>query len=111
MGFFDGYKEEGGLNYIGSEEKAVIIKEGLPLTFLRAWTGEGQFGPKYTVVVEYDGEERAVSFPAGKVESRDRMLDAMIEYVDVDEDAKPEDWELPVFKIAKVKQSQVLVAA
>lgn len=100
MGFFDGYKDEGGLSYIGAEEKAVLIETAAPLEVQRVFSGEGQFGPKYTMVVVWDGDERAISFGAGKVESRDKMFDAMIDYLDSEEEV-----ELPVVKLVKVKQS------
>lgn len=105
MGFFDNYQDEGGLNYVDQEEKQALIKNDTPLTVLRVFTGEGQYGAKYNMVVELDGEERCISFGAGKVESRDRMFDAMIEYLDVEEDDKDPEWTNPVVKLVKVKQS------
>lgn len=101
--FFETFEDEGGLSYVSSEEKAILVRDKVPFKVLRVWHGEGQFGPKYTLVVDFDGEERAISFGSGKVESRDRMLDAMIEYLDQEGDPEP-----PVVYIAKVKQSQVL---
>jgi hypothetical protein len=103
MGFFDNYKDEGGLNYISAEEKSALIKNKVPLTVLRVWYGEGQYGPKYTAVVEYEGEERAVSFGAGKVESRDRMFDAMMEWFNQEGEEDP-----PKVVLEKVKQSIIL---
>jgi hypothetical protein len=101
--FFDSYQDEGGLSYVSSEEKAILINNKVPFKVLRVWHSEGQFGPKYTLVVDFEGEERALSFGSGKVESRDRMLDAMMEYLDQEGDPVP-----PVVYIAKIKQSQVL---
>lgn len=105
MGFFDSYKEEGGLSYVGAEEKAVLIKNETPLEVQRVFFSEaGQFGPKFTMVVLLEGEERAISFGAGKVESRDRMLLAMSEYLDTED----EETEKPVVKLVKVKQSVLI---
>ena len=106
MGFFDSYKDEGGLSYVGAEERIVFNKNKTPFPILRVWHGEGQYGPKYTLVIELDGEERALSFGAGKVESRDRMLDAMIEYLDTEDEV-----EFPKVVLTKVKQSWILVNA
>lgn len=103
MGFFDQYKDEGGLAYIGAEEKAALSKAQTVLPIVRAWHGEGQFGPKYVAIVEVDGEERAMSFGAGTVESRDRMFDALIEYFDSEEDVAPVN-----VVLTKVKQSWIL---
>jgi hypothetical protein len=115
MGFFDGYQsDEGGLDYIGSEEKAKIIKDGLPLTFLRGWyskSGGFEGKPCYKVVVEFDGKERGLSFPVNPEEksSRDQLIEDMQAYVDIDEDARPEDWALPVITITMAGKFQLLV--
>lgn len=104
MGFFDEYKEEGGLDYVGKDEKSVLITNGTPLEVQRIFHSEaGQFGPKYTMIVLLNGDERAISFGAGKVESRDRMLDAMSEYLDTEEEV-----EKPVVKLVRVKQSVLI---
>lgn len=86
MGFWDNYESDSGLSYIGAEEKAAIIKNGQALTVVRVFHGTGQWGPKYTAVFDIDGEERALSFTAGSVESRDRLFDALIEYLEGDEE-------------------------
>jgi hypothetical protein len=108
MGFFDQYKDESvGGGYIKPEEKAVIIRDQLPLTLVRGfYTKDGGFEgkPAYKLIVEFEGEERGLSF--GITEgggSRDRMIEGMLEYMDVDETAKPEGWEPPVFTIQKGK--------
>lgn len=114
MGFFDSYKDEGGASYITKEEKAVIAEKGLPITVVRAWfTKDGgyQGKPGYKMVVEFDGEERSMSFGAESVPSRDRLLDELIDYLDVDEEAKPEDWAQPIVSLSKAGQAYLIVAA
>lgn len=88
MSFWDEYKEIGG-NFIKAEEKAVIIENGIPLVVLGVVEDQhNQFGPRYVAQVEApnpetgEDEERCVSFPIGTVESRDRMLSQMAEYID-----------------------------
>lgn len=106
MGFWDAYKEENTLNYVSKEEKEVLIKEGITFTVRNVFTNEGQFGPKYNLIIELDGEDRALSFVAGRVESRDRLLDAMMEYLDQEGDV-----EYPRCKLVRRGQSQLIVRA
>lgn len=85
MGFFDNYQDTGGLDWIKSDEKAVLIADAVPLTVVTVgFTEASQFGPQYFVVVDLEGESRALSFSAGTVQSRDAMLDAMRNYLDND---------------------------
>lgn len=109
MGFFDGFKDEGGLNYVDAEEKAAIIKNATPLEVVRVFAGTGTYGSKYTMVFLLEGEERAISFGAVKedgtgVPSRDRMFEAMIEYF-ATEPQEGEEHENPVVKLVKPKQA------
>jgi hypothetical protein len=93
MGFYDEYKEIGG-NWINSDEKNVMIEEGIPFEITAIQHDEAnKYGPRFvaTVVVPNpetgDEETRSLGFPKGTVESRDRMIVAMEEYLGSD---KPE---------------------
>jgi len=87
--FNDIFQDEGGNNYVGKEEKAVLVKGNVPFPVTRVTRVEaGRFGPKYNVHTVLDGEERVISFGAGSVESRDRMLDALQGYL-LSDDAEP----------------------
>lgn len=88
MGFFDEYKEIGG-NFIGAEEKQVLIDNGIPMEVLAVVMDEAnKYGPRFVAKVSVPdpatGEEaeRAISFPTGTVESRDRMLTQLASYLE-----------------------------
>lgn len=89
MGFFDEYKEVGG-NYIGAAEKAILMEGGVPFPILSVAMDEGsKYGPRYAAlaiipegVPDVTPGERTITFPTGTVESRDRMLAQMMEYLD-----------------------------
>lgn len=111
MGFFDEYKEIGG-NFIKAEEKQVLIDNGIPFRVVEVVADdENKYGPRYVATVllpdpENGAEaERAVAFPKGTVESRDRMLGQMAAYLDRD-DAEP-----VMVKLEKVGRSIVLRSA
>lgn len=91
--FFDNYVDEGGASFIGKDEKAVLVKNKTVLPIVRAYafTDTGNYpGPAQAVVVDLDGEERRMSFKTGTVETRDRMIEAMIAYFDENgDDAEP----------------------
>ena len=106
MGFFDTYEDGSGLNYVKKEEKAVLISNKVAFPVLRVTKGSTQFGERFVIHTEIDGEERALSFGTGSVESRDRLLDAMMDYLATEEDA-----ETPVLVMKQVKQSVILVDA
>lgn len=100
MAFKDEYKDTGGLNFVGKEEKAELIDSAEQFPIRQVFKGNStEYGPKYNLIVELDGEERCISFGAGSVESRDRMLDAMIDYLDENEGE-----EVPVY-LERQKQS------
>lgn len=105
MGFFDGYEDTGGISYVSGEEKAVLIKNEVPLEVIRIFESDhAEYGPKYNIVITLDGEERVISFKKGSVFSRDRMLAAMREYLEAKDEGEPN----PEVVIYKVKQSQLL---
>lgn len=97
-GFFDGYKStaEGG-NYLKSDEKQVLIDQGVifEITGL-THDPENQYGPRWVAFAvipspEEGGEplETKIAFPTGSgVDSRDNMLTAMAEYFGKD-DSEP----------------------
>ncbi len=88
MGFFDNFEDTSGASFIGKDEKEELIKDATVLPVLRISLGESQYGERYLVTVDLDGEERAITFNTGSVESRDRMLAALANYLD-SEDAEP----------------------
>ena len=97
MGFFENYDDGRGARFFSKEEKDGLIESGETLLIDSISKGAGKFGPRYVVrVVTSEGEERALSFSVGAVESRDRLLDAMIDYLG-DEGAEP-----PKIRLAKV---------
>lgn len=94
MGFFDEYKEIGG-NYVKADEKQVLIDNGIPFQVTAVVADdENKYGPRYVATVllpdpeNGDEAERAISFPKGTVDSRDRMLNQMMNYLER-EDAEP----------------------
>jgi len=112
VSFFDEYKDIGGGEYVSSDEKNVLIENGIPLKITDvAYQEESKFGERYVCRVLLpdpetgDEEERLMSFSAGTVESRDRMLKAMAEYLD-DADAEP-----PLVKLEKVGRAVIIVKA
>jgi hypothetical protein len=87
VSFWDEYEEIGG-NFIGADEKRVLMDAGIPMTVQSIVEDQhNQYGPRYVAKVVVpnpetgEDEERAISFPIGTVESRDRMLSQMIEYL------------------------------
>lgn len=108
MGFWDEYKEIGG-NFIKAEEKQVLIENGIPMVVLAVIEDQAnQYGPRYVAQVSVpnpetgEDEERAISFPIGTVESRDRMLAQLTEYL-----GRPDAEEVTV-KLEKAGRSILL---
>lgn len=95
MGFFDEYDEGPSGRWIKAPEKNVLIENGIPIeiTALKLDV-HPQHGERYvaTCLVPNpetgDSEEGLISFNTGTVESRDRMLKQMSEYMERD-DAEP----------------------
>jgi hypothetical protein len=81
-GFFDTFETTAGLNFVGKDEKADLIADSVPLTVVKVFSTESQYGPRYILVVQLDGEERAIGFGKGTVQSRDSMLAAMEAYLE-----------------------------
>lgn len=107
--FFDEYEDLGGGNWISSEEKAVMIENGIPFDVLSVVEDPaGKYGARFVLKVlcpdSTTGEmtERQIGFAQNSVESRDRMLHQMKEYL-AREDAKPVS-----VKIERVGRSDIL---
>lgn len=89
MGFFDEFDDTSGASFIKKEEKAVLLANATPLPVVSVkYQATSKYGPRYLLAVELEGEERTLSFNAESVESRDRMLDALKDYMSR-EDAEP----------------------
>ena len=105
MGFFENFQDTSGLNWISKDEKAVLIDEGVEFPILSVSRAESKFGPRYVVTTDIEDETRAIGFPAGSVESRDRMLDALEKYLE-SEDAEP-----PVVRLVRAGNSILIKEA
>lgn len=93
-GFFSEYKEVGG-NFVKAEEKQVLMDNGIPFQIIDiVFDPENKYGARFIAkILLPDPEtgadvERAIGFPHGTVESRDRMLREMSAYLER-EDAEP----------------------
>lgn len=109
MSFFDEYKDIGGGEYVSSDEKNVLIDNGIPFQMTDVvYQEESKFGERFvTRVMLPDPEsgeetERLMSFGAGTVESRDRLLRALAEYLD---DASNDP---PFVKLTKVGRAVII---
>lgn len=94
MGFWDTYVDEGGSGYVSADEKAAMIANGVvfKITSVRE-DDENQFqgkpNPRYVTTIllanSLTGEEEERLLAFSKIaggSSRDRQLEAMIEYLD-----------------------------
>lgn len=110
MSFFDEYKDIGGGDYVSSDEKNVLIDNGIPIQITDVvYQEESKFGERFVCRVMLpdrdlgEAEERLMSFSAGTVESRDRMLRALAEWLDEG------DNEPPWVKLEKVGRAVIIV--
>lgn len=110
-GFFAEYKEVGG-NFVKADEKQVLMDNGIPFQVIDIVVDdENKYGPRFIAKVllpdPETGEpaERAIGFPKGTVESRDRMLNQMGAYLERD-DAEP-----VIVKLEQVGRSIIIRAA
>lgn len=100
MSFFDEYKEIGG-KFLNATDKQVLMDDGIPFQVLAIVRDEeNQYGPRYVAqtllpctieegaVASSDESTANIAFPIGTVESRDRMLSQMNDYLGR-EDAAP----------------------
>ena len=109
MSFFDEYKDIGGGEYVSSDEKNVLIDNGIPFQMTDVvYQEESKFGERFVTRVILpdpetgETEERLMSFGAGTVESRDRLLRAMAEWLD------EADNEPPYVKLNKVGRAVII---
>jgi hypothetical protein len=87
---------EGAGFYLNKDERAEIVSEGTPLTVVsvdkRSDTYQGKTREVYVVTFDIDGEERGWSFGVGSSDgsetSRDRLFDALTDYLTTD-DSEP----------------------
>ena len=86
MGFFDEFKDVSGGSWVGTAEKAELIDAGTVLTVTDViYDPTNKYGPRYVVKFTLDGEDRSIGFGAESVESRDRMLAALADYLNANE--------------------------
>lgn len=109
MSFFDEYKEIGG-NWVSADEKQVLMDNGIPFEIQDVVEDDhNQYGPRFVAHVLLpnpetgENEERVIGFPKGTVESRDRMLSQMQEYLERDGDKEP-----VMVKLEKVGRSIII---
>lgn len=95
--FWDGYKDEGGGMYLSAAEKAALIENEVAIQIVGVREDEanqfkGQPSPRFVVTalvpnpLTGENEERLAGFaisPEGS--SRDRLLEALAEYLETDE--------------------------
>jgi len=82
-GFFDTYVQAPtGSAFVGKEEKEEMIASAYPFPILKVVKGQTQYGERYIITTEIEGEERSLGFGAGTVFSRDRLLDNVAEWLE-----------------------------
>jgi len=107
-GFFDGYEDEnpnsGDSNFLTAGEKQLLIDEGasFPITSVDSTTT--QYGPRWVLGIEVEGESRMLGFGKGKVFSRDRLLAALKDHFE--KGGEPVE-----VRIEMSKRSQIIVDA
>ena len=93
MGFFDTYDDGAGASFLTKEEKADFAKDHTPFDIVSVSKSPSRFEAdkiQYTIrIVTEEGDERAMGFTSPGVESRDRLLDAMIAYIAEHPDETP----------------------
>lgn len=84
--------------YIGSDEKAELIADETEMLVTSVERGPSQYGERFVVTVDLDGEERGLSFPVEGVGSRTELLAALADYI-----ANEKDQEDVFITVSKVK--------
>ena len=86
MGFFEEYVDDSpGSVYVTGEEKDQLITAGTILTITGVeFEPEGGYddNDRYVLDVVLGDAERKLSFQAGSVDSRDKMLAAMADFIE-----------------------------
>ena len=112
--FFDTYQDIGGGKYVDAKEKDALIENGVPFEITDVvYQSESKFGARFVcrvVLPDFEdengeGEDRLMSFGANSVESRDRMLNALMEYLK-DPEATP-----PSVRLEKAGRATLIVKA
>ena len=92
MAFKDNFKDIGGGDYVSADEKQALADGGVEFSITSVVEDQqNKYGPRYVLKAIVpnpetgDEEERNISFSIGTVESRDRMLAQMEEYLDGDD--------------------------
>lgn len=90
-GFWDTYKDEGGGKYLTAAEKNTLIDNATVLEIVAVRYDEknqfqGNPAPRYVVTFNVDGVERYAGFAISEDgdSSRDRLLAALVDYLDSD---------------------------
>ncbi len=88
-GFWDNYKDEGGGKYLTAAEKSTLIDDATVLEVVAVRYDEknqfqGNPAPRYVVTFNVDGTERFAGFAISEDgdSSRDRLLGALVDYLD-----------------------------
>lgn len=108
--FFNEYKDErddgdqGGGSFLSKAEKELLVEEAVPFPILSVSKTTTQFGVRWMIGTELEGEPRMIGFSSGKVFSRDRQLAAVEAWLN-------EGGAAPVVKIVMAGRSQILVDA
>jgi hypothetical protein len=95
------YNQGAGKSFVSTEEKDVLIDEGTPLVFTAVTFGPSKYGERFIATTEIEGEERAIGFPAGTVESRDAQLHDLQTWL-------ADGGEAPTLKIVRVGRALIL---
>ena len=80
---------EGGGFFIGEDEKAELISQSYVFPVSDVKNGATQFGPKFTVTVDVDGEERGLNFSSDDGSSRAGLLFSLQDYMATETDQEP----------------------
>ena len=106
--FFTEFKDErddgDSSAFLSAAEKQLLIDEGVAFPITSVSSANTQFGPRWILGIEVEGEPRMLGFSKGKVFSRDRMLVALEAHFD-------NGGEPPEVKIVMNGRSQILVDA
>ena len=83
-GFFDTYVDDnpGGGTWVSGDEKDQLVDSGdaFDITAVSLDPGD-KFGERFVLDIVLNGEARKVGFQTGTVDSRDRMLSSMAEFL------------------------------
>jgi hypothetical protein len=99
MGKFTPPERETGF-YIGADEKDELVAESTELEVVSVEQGTSQYGERFVVTINLDGEERGLSYPVAGVGSRTELLASLADYLANEKD------QVPVFiTLSKVKSA------